>query len=242
VKFCKYILFLSLFLNFIFVVAVSVKLYLRKNVSRRIDIVSDTYWRDKVSLYKILNKNSSGGVFFVGDSMIERFKVKEFFPELPVFNRGNAWDDTQSLLARLEDSVSSGHPSAVILYVGGNDIYYNINTEVTLENIQLIIQKLETQETHVTILSILPVWHENKRKNKDIVSLNFKIKQLCAKLDAHYVDIVDVFTAPSGELKRNLSTDGVHLNGDGYKLFAAAIEPFLGQGYEFLSQPAVYQK
>ena len=163
----KFALICSLVLNIIFISTISVKLYLRVKNNKKIDIVNDTYWRDKNSVYKILNERTDGGIFFVGDSMIERFRVKEFFPSLPVFNRGNAWDDTQSLMVRLEGSVISGNPSAVVISIGGNDIYYGIDQKITLRNMHSMIDELKLHGISISVLSILPVWHDNKRDNKD---------------------------------------------------------------------------
>ena len=227
IKTIKLVLAFSLICNIVFFITVTFKLYSRIVKEKRIDITNDSYWRDKVSVYKILNKKQKSNIFFVGDSMIERFRVEEFFPNSSVFNRGNAWDDTESLLVRLMGTVITGNPRQVILSVGGNDIYYEIDPKVTLRNLQLIIEKLKARNILVSIISIIPVWHENSRDNNMIRQLNSQIQQLCSETGVRYIDVSRFFLSDSGELRRELSTDGVHLNGLGYELFAEKLALFL---------------
>jgi lysophospholipase L1-like esterase len=219
---------ISLILNILFVVALGYKIYMHFfEKANPINITNDLYWKDKVSQYEILNSKQNGGILFVGDSMVERFQVEEFFSTFKIYNRGNAWDDTKSLLSRLNNTVLNKNPAKVIIYIGGNDILYKSPFSESIKNFEEIINSLKESNVEIVIISILPVWETNKRDNKDISKLNMLIQKLCAKHSIVFFDIHDRFLNQNGELKQEFSNDGVHMNGAGYKLFANQISVIL---------------
>ena len=74
-------------------------------------------------------RRSKGGIVFVGASSIVRWKVSEFFPDLPVLNRGfggSEMADTAHFAAR---TVLPYEPRIVVLYPGENDIARGVSPE-----------------------------------------------------------------------------------------------------------------
>ncbi|HEY8590760.1 MAG TPA: hypothetical protein VIL55_14535, partial [Naasia sp.] len=62
----------------------------------------------------------SGRVVFLGDSISEFGLWEEWFPEIPVLNRGIGGETSAQVLARLETAITE--PRAVFLLVGTNDL------------------------------------------------------------------------------------------------------------------------
>jgi len=218
---------ISFSVNVIFGLFFSYKLFQKYHEKPIRKIINDSYWKDKVSQYEVLNLQQKNSTLFVGDSMVERFHVEEFFPENNIFNRGNAWDDTRSLLARLDNTVMDAHPKKVILWIGINDILYHVSFSDTIKNFKTMIDQLQATGINVVVISCLPVWKENQRNNKDIGRLNGMLKKLCKEKNVQYLDIFDNFLSDKDELRRDFSNDGTHLNGKGYAYFASLFSSLL---------------
>ena len=97
---------------------------------------------------------------------------------------------------------------------------------------------IRSPETHVYILSVLPVNHEkfnispqNQRyiDTNQIIELNRDLEQLAKKYrNAEFIDLYPHFVDKSdNELICNLTTDGVHLNDQGYSVWKDAIAHYI---------------
>ncbi len=92
----------------------------------------------------------------------------------------------------------------------------------------LDILEERTPDTKVLLLGVFPrsrTAYEEPRLN------NIAINQIIRRYDdgsrVHYMDIGDVFLDAEGNLPSSIMPDALHLNADGYKLWAEAIEPKL---------------
>ncbi len=84
----KTVLAISLTINLIVFEWVVTKLVVNNQKSRNISTSQLAYWKDKVSQYEILNARGPHRILLVGDSMIDRFCVKEFLSDVEIYNRG----------------------------------------------------------------------------------------------------------------------------------------------------------
>ena len=162
--FKKNILSLSIFVNIIFITFLIVKLLNHFSGDNLENNIKGSYWQDKVSQYEVLNSIGGEKIFFVGDSMVDRYNVEEFFPRKNIFNRGNAWDDTYTLLSRIDNTVLNGNPKKIILFIGGNDILYGVDKSIFLNNLKELCERIISKKVELIVISILPVWKENKRE------------------------------------------------------------------------------
>ena len=64
----------------------------------------------------------------------------------------------------------------------------------------------------------------NKARNPDIVSLNGFLQAEAAERRYEFIDLRSTFSDDTGALRSDLSNDGVHLLGPGYKLWRDRIE------------------
>jgi lysophospholipase L1-like esterase len=168
-------------------------------------------------------------IIFFGNSITEGFDLHRFFPESKPVNRGIGGDHTDGLLERLPTSVLQLKPSKLFILIGINDIGAGDSGEVILKNYSALLQAVHKSlpDSSVYIQSILPTttaW-PNCPKNK-IIKLNEEIRQLAKNQGFHWIDLYTSFVTPEGYLQPELTCDGLHLNENGYKLWAEILTPF----------------
>lgn len=114
--------------------------------------------------------------------------------------------------------------------IGTNDLEYMQNVDSILHAYRNLVEHMvkETPTTTLFLQSILPTKGIDLRKNKDIITLNKGIASIAKEFNLVYINLFDLFRDENEELRSDLSTDGLHLNGKGYKIWADAISPYLG--------------
>ena len=92
-------------------------------------------------------------------------------------------------------------------------------------NIEAIVSNIRVNrpEARIFVESIYPVNEnlinkdkEHKVYNKNIKSINKRIKQMCSKNGAVYINVFDSLTDKEGNLKELYTKDGLHINNLGY--------------------------
>ena len=158
-------------------------------------------------------------VIFLGNSLTDAGRWNDILPELPVLNRGISGDISFGVLARL-DEVIRHQPAKVFLMIGVNDLKRNIPTEYIIANYQKIVQKIREASPHTVIYlnSVLPI-NEQKLiepfravKNENINILNLALKEISMKnKKVRYVDLHPLLADTKGNLKPDITPDGIHL-------------------------------
>lgn len=168
-----------------------------------------------------------GDIVFLGDSLTDGARWDELFPGLPVKNRGINADLSTGVLARLGDIVN-GHPAAIFILIGTNDLPWfehraDADIIITYTNILAEIQNT-SPETRVFIQSIFP---RARSYNKRILHLNRELKILAENFGCAYIDIYSKLVDPTGQLRSELTNDGLHLLAAGYRIWVDAISPYI---------------
>lgn len=166
-------------------------------------------------------------IVFLGDSKTESFPTQEMFNDLHIKNRGIASNTTEDVLSRLEPIIS-GHPKKIFIEIGINDLSEGSSPEQAFNNIEKIYSRIhsESPETAILAQSILPTTLEHKALNPKIILLNSMIKKYCVANNINYVDLHSHFLS-NGEMNKNLTYDGIHLNIEGYRLWKSLLLPYL---------------
>ena len=172
-----------------------------------------------------IHSNEPVKVVFLGDSITEGGYWNEIFPSVNIVNRGIGGDTTGNVLDRI-DQVFKLKPEKIFLMIGVNDLNRKLGPNVAISNyiklFDLIDKKLPT--TDLYIQSVLPV--NNLWKiidNTYIPALNVTLKDQANQRGYTYIDLHSKFSNSNGELKYNLSNDGIHLLGTGYELWRKEI-------------------
>ena len=168
----------------------------------------------------------SGQIIFLGNSITEGGKWQEYFPDDDILNRGIGGDIAHGVLNRLDEIVER-KPSKVFLLIGVNDIGKDIPEAVIAENIRKIIErlKLETPGTDIIVQSILPVnpeypnFPQHYDKQYRVLMTNQLIFKVCKENRVRFLNLFPFFLDSRQRLKAELTTDGLHLNEAGYRLW-----------------------
>lgn len=168
-------------------------------------------------------------VIFLGNSLTAGGEWAEWFADGRIVNRGIPGDHCEGIRRRLTDALGPA-PKAVFLMAGVNDLAYHPPDTVFRRYDQLVAAIQEQAPTAQLILqNVLPVCGEGLAyvRNGDICRLNAQIEKLAEKLDLSVVDLHRQMCDVRGQLRSELTTDGVHLNGVGYRLWFETIRPFV---------------
>ena len=172
-----------------------------------------------------------GATVFLGDSLTERFKFKQYFLRLFAANRGVGGDcmggtKVFGLYDRLTSSVYPLHPKRIVLLVGVNDIVWvhDLNLQQKTEQYAYLVWKLrhDLPKAELWCVSTLPTGGKWGSVNKDIVDFNHAARNTAEKYGAKYVDIHDLYLDAKNEIRPELTNDGIHLSPAGYDIMAEA--------------------
>ena len=136
-----------------------------------------------------------------------------------VINGGVSGDTTADALARLPELMRQ-HPKLVIISIGGNDFLRKLPESTTRANIGKILQTVQTASIPAVLVAIP----------------HFTVGALFGKLSDHplYHEIAEQYQIPllSGAWSeilgdKDLKSDQIHANVEGYRKFAELLKAFL---------------
>ena len=193
-----------------------------------LDRLEGAYWLNKRELFE-LYAVVAGATMFVGDSLTDAAAWHELLNDPLALNRGISGDTTAGVLKRL-DGVIAARPARIFLLVGINDVNTGVPTETILANYREILARLRagTPDTRIVIQSLLPMdtlrWGIEPRDR--ILAVN---RALPALADGEAVRFLDLYAhfAVDDRLDDACTHDGLHLNGEGYRRWRAALQPLL---------------
>lgn len=167
----------------------------------------------------------TGALVFIGDSITEGGAWHEWFPEHLVVNRGIDADTSAGVRKRIEVAILNS-PTTISLLIGTNDIRGGHKTDEIATNVKAIIAAIEAHapEAHIMLQSVMP---RQAKYSDRIKELNARYQQIAeAKTNAEYVDLWPAF-ADGDSLRSDLTADGLHLNGTGYRVWTDLLRPLL---------------
>jgi lysophospholipase L1-like esterase len=191
-----------------------------------VERIERNHYQQRADLYRF-TPIKQGDIVFLGDSITDGGCWEEFFPGLPVKNRGINGDDTEGVLNRL-GTLLYRCPGAIFLLIGTNDLnwwHYRHDDEI-LETYEQILQNcmMVSPDTEIFVQSLLP---RRKRYTKHLLFLNEKLQGLAKKYGAVYIDLYSHFAAADGSMRPELTNDYLHLMSPGYKKWVEILTPYL---------------
>jgi len=166
-----------------------------------------------------------GGVMFLGDSITEGGDWPALFPGVTTVNHGIGWDTVAGVRGRLAQ-ITLNNPEKIFIKIGTNDIGYNHDPGDMAADLQAVITalKLNSPDAQIYLQSILPREVENVEK---VAAINAQYYELAADLKLSFIDLTGPFSDADGSLRAELTDDKLHLNAQGYALWAQTIKPFV---------------
>lgn len=224
------ILAISIILN-------SALLLMINNRNNSIDDLKNKREEEKQTYEKELETIKDGytNYLFLGDSITEYYDLDKYFPNLPVVNSGIISNTTEDILNDMKNRVYNYNPSKVFILIGTNDLRDDRSVDEIVNNIKKIIEEIKEnrKETEIYLESIYPVNEKvNKkgvegRKNADIKEINNQLEKYAKKENITYINIYNKLVDDEGLLNEDYTTDGLHINEDGYKIITKELEKYL---------------
>ena len=196
----------------------------------------------KKNNYSFLNKKHTmeNQTVLLGDSITDFFNWYELFYDFSkssgqaVYNRGISGDTTDRLLERLQENVLDIKPKNLVLLIGTNDIGRGLPLSLSIENLENIINATKEccPDINFIIEAVYPI-NENmrdmfeKRSNNKIGEMNKEFIRICEKYDCVWLDFTDKLKDENGNLKKEYTYDGLHINAQAYEIVAENVIPLL---------------
>jgi lysophospholipase L1-like esterase len=189
-------------------------------------------WLAFKSNYSKLKKTSYTSLFF-GDSMTENFTQN--IPKADsIVNMGINGDFSEGLLKRM-DAVINFQPDNIFIMIGINDIVEKVPLSEIEDNYFKIIKLIKTNcpNTKIFIESTLPtcglasLLNSSKSINKKVQKLNEFLAKTCHENELVFVDMYSDFADENNELKRDLTSDGIHLSRKGNLIWVSHVWDYI---------------
>jgi len=188
--------------------------YLKSGLVAECENVGDAYFADAA---------------FLGDSLTMGLQAYSGLPEATFLCRtsmsiGGVFGE-ESDGTSLVDKVKAAKPGKIYVMLGVNEEISMSNKENVMEKYQTLIDALMEQnpEAKIYIQSIMPYSKkkeaDGKVKNEVIYNFNESLLKMAEENDIYYVDVYKAVTDNDGCMKENLTTDGIHLNAEGCKMW-----------------------
>jgi lysophospholipase L1-like esterase len=202
------------------------------------------YAQDWANLNRFKRENSkimssidkANSVVFMGNSITEGWLSHhpEFFDGKPYINRGISGQTTPQMLMRFKQDVIDLKPSVVVILAGINDIAQNtgpISIEMIAENIKSMAELAKENNIKVVLCSVLPAidfsWRPGLNPSQKVIKLNGILYNYAKNNNIVYVDYFSAMVDSSNGLKKELGTDTVHPNKNGYLIMEPLLEAAL---------------
>jgi len=192
--------------------------------------------------YRILNEEYAlnSQTVLLGDSITDFFNWYELFYDFSkstgqaVYNRGISGDTTDRLLERLHENVLNISPKNVVLLIGTNDIGRGLPLEMSVRNMDLILKEIKEAcpDVNLILQAVYPInrpmrFKNEKRSNEKINLMNKEFIKLSEKYNCRWLDITDKLKDSDGNLKKEFTYDGLHVNVKAYKIVAENVVELL---------------
>lgn len=184
--------------------------------------------------------NGDADILFIGDSITQGWEGAgkpvwdEFYGKRNAVNLGIGGDRTQHVLYRLQNGNIEGldkpakgtPPKLAIIMIGTNNVS-DTPAPQTAEGITAIVNHLRTKlpSTKILLLAIFPREQTPGKARERNTQVNTIIKDLADNTSIFYMDIANQLLNTDGTISKEVMPDFLHLSEDGYRRWAAAIEP-----------------
>jgi lysophospholipase L1-like esterase len=191
-------------------------------------------WEPEIAAFEaadIANPPAKGGILFIGSSTIRLWTTLDRdFPRYTIINRGFGGSEIADATHFADRIIFPYEPKQIFLRAGNNDIHNGRLPQEVAADFAAFVRTVHERlpGTEIIFVSLCPVpdrWGE-KDKNR---ALNRMIRGMAVKMPrVSYVDAWNVSLTRSGRARPELfAADKLHFNGEGYKLLAARVRPYL---------------
>ena len=176
-----------------------------------------------------VDKSNSGKIVLAGSSSMDFwFSAPQAFAPYPIINMAIGGTTVVQWLDWYQDLIVNYSPSAVVLYVGSNDLPGDgkITGAQNASNTIRLLKRLKKRLRKIPIfyIGISPCW-SRKDAWQDIAVSNKLVKEFCAQYpNLYYIDIATACAMPDGTPNKALFLDDqLHPNSAGYAVWKRVV-------------------
>jgi N-acetylglucosamine-6-sulfatase len=201
----------------------------------------DAWWRERERELqrRVATDAPAARLAFVGDSITQGWETtgldvwNERLAPRQAINLGISGDRTEHVVWRLTHNggFQRQKPEVVVLMIGTNNTgHLQQDPEEVAAGVERILEiiALQSPQTKVVLHAIFPrgaTPFDPLRLHN--VAINRRLRRLADGQRVHWLDIGHVFLDGEGKLPPEIMPDALHLSPEGYRLWAAALEPQL---------------
>lgn len=190
-------------------------------------------WGQRASLFEMLGTDSTS-IVFLGNSLTHGCEWHELFGNPHIVNRGINGDVVDGLRERLP-AIVNGRPAKIFLLCGVNDISHNLSADSIVSALGGLIGEIRraTPATKLDVQSLLPINNSFGRykavfgKEQTVRDVNRLLRPVVESAGATWIDIHGLFADAEGNLRADLTNDGLHLLAPGYAIWRDALRPYV---------------
>ena len=199
--------------------------------------------------YAIMNEYAKKGeVLLVGSSLMEHFPLNELAQSMGMttimHNRGIGGYKTQDLWNAKEECIFALEPRKIFINIGTNDIGdHSYQEEKLIAEYRELLTEIKNRlpETKVYLMAYYPVntldsfgLPEEQQKNmfltrtnEAIEKANVAVEKLAAEMGYRFINVNEGLKDERGHLKREYSTEGLHMYPNAYWLILKNLRPYI---------------
>ncbi len=171
----------------------------------------------------------------LGDSLSLWFPTELLPTETTWLNQGISGETSGGLLNRL-DLMDQTKPEVIFVMIGINDLIRGVSNEAIAANYRGMIRYLvwAHPDSRIVVQSVLPhsgpkaTWEGRDRllaiPLEQIQNLNESLAAIALDEGAQYLNLYPLFADETGYLHPDFTTDGLHLNRNGYLVWRSALQ------------------
>jgi lysophospholipase L1-like esterase len=189
--------------------------------------LSNRNYRLQMDLYEAY-RTDSAAIVMLGNSITFGVQWNELMGRPGIVNRGIVSDVTRGFFHRM-NPVYRLHPALCCVMGGINDLYNDVPVDSVFSTYVRIIQGLRDHNITPVIQSTLyvsPRWKRSVEKNHEVAALNRLLEAYARREGIDYLPLNDVLST-GGQLRDDVTIDGVHLTAAGYRRWRDMLEPVL---------------
>ncbi len=159
----------------------------------------------------------------LGDSISQWLPMQDLPNSQLWMNQGISGDTTRGILQRIS-AFKDTRPNSIYVMAGVNDLKNGATDWEVTSNLRKIMQQLRSHhpKAQIFVQSILPTDTPNIG-NERIRSINAKLAAIAREEKVSYLNLHSQFVDFNGKLNANLTTDGIHLNPEGYSVWQSIL-------------------
>ncbi len=190
-------------------------------------------WQGDIDAFVASDKDQPtrpGGVVFVGSSSIRMWDLKKSFPDGAFLNRGFGGSEIADSTHYFDELVGKHEPRLVVFYAGDNDVAAGNDARQVHEDFRVFVEKFKTELPDAKLLYIaikpsIARWS----MAETMKSANALIAADCRADDQlTFIDVWPGMLDENGKPKSDIFLgDGLHMNDNGYVLWAELLRPHL---------------